>query len=292
MIISRLLNGLTLGIVNTIIGTVIVLIVPHSRKGEGISYFAVSTALATGLGPFIGSYLSTNADFIIIFEFCFLLGLISLIIGAFVNFPILHSSNTNNDNKFKLSNIIEVKALPISIIIFCMTFCFSGVISYINIYAKELSLTKAASYFFIVYTVIVLITRPFTGRIVDKKGARFIIYPAFVVFSMGLFLLSFTSNSLMLLLSSALIALGFGNLSSISQTVAVNSATPDRMGLATATFFICYDLGSGFGPSILGLIISLTSYSTLYLILGILVLIILVIYYIFTNKKLNYVAIE
>lgn len=292
LIISRLLNGLALGIVNTIIGTAIVRIVPHSRKGEGISYFAVSTALATGLGPFIGVYLSTNADFITIFKFCSLLGLISLIIGAFVNFPILHSSNaTNNDNKFKLTNIIEVKALPISIIALCMTFCFSGVISYINVYSKELSLTEASSYFFIVYTIIVLITRPFTGRIVDKKGAKFILYPAFVVFSMGLFLLSFTSNSLMLLLSSALIALGFGNLSSISQTVAVNSATPNRMGLATATFFIFYDLGSGFGPSILGLIISSTSYSTLYSILGVLVLIILVIYYISTNKKLNNVAI-
>lgn len=290
--ISRLLNGLALGIVNTIIGTVIVRIVPPSRKGEGISYFAVSTALATGLGPFIGVYLSTNVDFTTIFKFCSLLGLISLIIGAFVNFPILHSSNdTNNDSKFKLTNIIEIKALPISIIVLCMTFCFSGVISYINVYARELSLTEASSYFFIVYTIIVLITRPFTGRIVDKKGAKFILYPAFVVFSMGLFLLSFTSNSLMLLLSSALIALGFGNLSSISQTIAVNSATPNRMGLATATFFIFYDLGSGFGPSILGLIISSTSYSTLYSILGVLVLIILVIYYISTNKKLNNVAI-
>ena len=287
LIISRLLNGITFGIVSTIIGTTVAVTIPPSRKGEGISYFAVSTALATGLGPFIGAYLSTNSDFITIFKFCSLLGLISLIIGSFVNFPTLHSSNKNNDNKFKLSNIVEVKALSISIIVFCMTFCFSGVISYINVYAKELSLTKAASYFFIVYTIIVLISRPFTGRIVDKKGARFLLYPAFILFSTGLFLLSFTQNSLMLLSSSALIALGFGNLSSISQTVAINSTTPNRMGLATATFFIFYDLGSGFGPSILGSIISLTSYSSLYLILGVLVLVILIIYLIFIHKKVK-----
>ena len=91
----------------------------------------------------------------------------------------------------------------------------------------------------------------------------------------------------MLLSSSALIALGFGNLSSISQTVAINSTTPNRMGLATATFFIFYDLGSGFGPSILGSIISLTSYSSLYLILGVLVLVILIIYLIFIHKKVK-----
>nr|WP_297135734.1 MFS transporter [Terrisporobacter sp.] len=191
-----------------------------------------------------------------------------------------------------MSNFIEVKALPISIIILCMAFCFSGVISYINIYAKELSLIETASYFFIVYTIVVLITRPFTGRMVDKKGAGFIIYPAFVMFSVGLFLLSFTSNGFMLLLSSAFIALGFGNLSSISQAVAINSTTPNRMGLATATFFIFYDSGSGFGPSILGLIISSTSYRTLYFILGIVVLVVLSVYYIFTNKKSNDFVIE
>lgn len=242
LIISRFLNGITFGTVSTIIGTTVAVIIPPSRKGEGISYFAVSTALATGLGPFIGVYLSTNTDFITIFKFCSLLSLISLIIGSFVNFPISHSSNINNDNKFKLSNMIEVKSIPISIIVFCMTFCFSGVVSYINVYAKELSLTKAASYFFIVYTIIVLISRPFTGRIVDKKGARLIIYPAFILFSIGLFLLGFTQNSLMLLSSSALIALGFGNLSSISQTVAINSTGPNRMELATATFFIFYSI--------------------------------------------------
>ncbi|WP_297133180.1 MFS transporter, partial [Terrisporobacter sp.] len=82
LVISRLLNGLALGIASTIIGTVIVSIVPPSRKGEGISYFAVSTALATGLGPFIGVYLSTNTSFITIFKFCSLLCVFSLIIGT------------------------------------------------------------------------------------------------------------------------------------------------------------------------------------------------------------------
>lgn len=291
LVISRLLHGIALGIVSTIIGTVIVSTVPPSRKGEGISYFAVSTALATGLGPFIGVYLTTNTSFITIFKFCSFLCLISLVLGTFVNFPTINSTN-NKDDKFKLSNFIEVKALPISIIILCMAFCFSGVISYINIYAKELSLIKTASYFFVVYTIVVLITRPFTGRIVDKKGAGFIIYPAFIMFSVGLFLLSFSRNGFMLLLSSAFIALGFGNLSSISQTVAINSTTPNRMGLATATFFIFYDSGSGFGPSILGLIISSTNYRTLYFILGIVVLVVLSVYYIFTKKRSNEFVIE
>ncbi|MGJ5719007.1 MFS transporter, partial [Staphylococcus equorum] len=54
LIIVRFLNGISIGITTTIVGTIVALVIPEHRKGEGISYFAVSTALATGLGPFIG----------------------------------------------------------------------------------------------------------------------------------------------------------------------------------------------------------------------------------------------
>jgi predicted MFS family arabinose efflux permease len=286
LILSRFINGICLGIVTTIVGTVVAITLPPSRKGEGISYFAISTALATGLGPFIGLYLSENSNFNTIFNFCFVLGIISLGTGTFINFPTLPVTNSNHDHiKFKFSNFIEPKVIPISMIILTMSFCFSGVLSYINLYATELSLVKTASYFFIVYTVVVLISRPVTGRIVDKKGANFIMYPVFIVFAIGLILLSSVTNSITLLLSGALIGLGFGNISSISQTIAINSATPSRLGLATATFAIFFDIGSGFGPTILGLIIPLTGYKTLYVILGIAVFVIFIFYYFLLGRK-------
>src|SRR5699024_4506716 len=54
LVFVRLLHGLSTGITTTIVGTIVALVIPQSRKGEGISYFALSTALATGFGPFIG----------------------------------------------------------------------------------------------------------------------------------------------------------------------------------------------------------------------------------------------
>lgn len=49
LILSRFLNGITVGVVTTVVSTSVVLSLPASRKGEGISYFAISTALATVL---------------------------------------------------------------------------------------------------------------------------------------------------------------------------------------------------------------------------------------------------
>ncbi|MEJ3720860.1 MFS transporter [Paenibacillus polymyxa] len=285
LILNRLLNGITVGIISTIVSTVVVFSLPASRKGEGISYFAISTALATGIGPFIGLLLSQNSNFEMIFSLSLLLGIFSLVIAFFLKFPATYKTEKNNKKGIKISDFVEPKVMRIAIIIFFMTFCFSGIVSYLNIYALELGLIDTASFFFMVYTVFVLISRPFTGRIMDKKGANIIIYPALIIYGVGMLLLSSVNSSFTLLLVGALVALGFGNISSIAQAIAINLAEPHRVGLATATFFIFYDLGNGFGPSIIGLIIPATGYSGLYVILGLIVLATLFLYYMLYGKK-------
>ncbi|WP_454191117.1 MFS transporter [Paenibacillus sp. Marseille-Q7038] len=285
LILSRFLNGITLGIITTVVSTVVVLNLPTSRKGEGISYFAISTALATGIGPFIGLNMSQNANFTMIFTFSLILGIINVVIGIFVKFSVTNKATIKKDKGLKISDFIEPKAIPIGIIMFIMAFCFSGIVSYLNVYALELGLIEAASFFFMIYTVFVLISRPFTGRLMDKKGANIIIYPALIIYGAGMIFLGSASSSAILLLAGALVALGFGNISSISQAIAISLAEPHRVGLATATFFIFYDLGNGFGPSILGLLIPVTGYDGLYVILGFIILATLWFYYLLYGKK-------
>ena len=97
---------------------------------------------------------------------------------------------TSEIKGFKLSNFIEPKALPIALITLVVAFCYSSVLSFINFYAIEIDLVSTASFFFLVYSIAVLISRPFTGRLMDVKGANYIMYPAFVLFTAGMLLLS------------------------------------------------------------------------------------------------------
>ena len=76
---------------------------------------------------------------------------------------------------FKLKDFFEIKAVPIFIIIAIMGFAYSGILSFMTAYAKEIDLMEAASFFFIVYAVFILISRPFTGRLLDKKGDNTVI---------------------------------------------------------------------------------------------------------------------
>ncbi|MED4688243.1 MFS transporter [Peribacillus frigoritolerans] len=286
LLVNRLIHGMAMGMASTATGTIVAQIIPATRKGEGIGYYSMSATLATAIGPFIGLFMAQHTSFQVIFSFCLALGVISLITAFFLYVPALKVTAKVTESKgFKLSNFIEPKALPISIITLLLAFCYSSVLSFISFYAIEIDLVNTASFFFVVYAVAVLISRPFSGPLMDRKGSNFIMYPAFIIFGVGLLLLSMTTNSFTLLAAGFLIGLGFGNMQSSSQAIAVKLTPPHRMGMATSTFFIMLDAGLGFGPYILGFIIPVTGYSTLYVILGVLVILTSVLYHFLHGKK-------
>ncbi|MGE7595900.1 MFS transporter [Peribacillus frigoritolerans] len=286
LLVNRLIHGMAMGMASTATGTIVAQIIPPTRKGEGIGYYSMSATLATAIGPFIGLFMAQHTSFQIIFSFCLALGVISLITAFYLYVPALKVTAKVTESKgFKLSNFIEPKALPISIITLLLAFCYSSVLSFISFYAIEIDLVNTASFFFVVYAVAVLISRPFSGPLMDRKGSNFIMYPAFIIFGVGLLLLSMTTNSFTLLAAGFLIGLGFGNMQSSSQAIAVKLTPPHRMGMATSTFFIMLDAGLGFGPYILGFIIPITGYSTLYVILGVLVILTSVLYHFLHGKK-------
>ncbi|MGE7762577.1 MFS transporter [Peribacillus sp. NPDC097895] len=286
LLVNRLIHGMAMGMASTATGTIVAQIIPTTRKGEGIGYYSMSATLATAIGPFIGLYMAQHTSFQVIFSFCLALGIISLITAFFLYVPALKVTAKVSESKgFKLSNFIEPKALPISFITLLLAFCYSSVLSFISFYAIEIDLVNTASFFFVVYAVAVLLSRPFSGPLMDRKGANFIMYPAFMIFGVGLLLLSISTNSFTLLAAGFLIGLGFGNMQSSSQAIAVKLTPPHRMGMATSTFFIMLDAGLGFGPYILGFIIPVTGYSTLYVILGVVVIATSVLYYFLHGRK-------
>jgi len=287
MLATRLLHGVAAGIVGTATGTVAAQIIPSARKAEGIGYFSMSTTLATAVGPFIGLYMTQHTTFQMIFIFSVVLGIISFITSLFVYVPAISVTSQKPVEKesFKISNFIEPKALPIAVITLVISFCYSSVLSFIKFYANEINLVSAASFFFLIYSIAVLLSRPFTGRLMDTRGANYIMYPGFVILAGGMVLLSSVNTGIMLLAAGALIGLGFGNMQSSTQAIAVKLTPAHRMGLATSTFFIALDAGLGFGPYILGFIIPVTGYRSLYVILGVVVLISTVLYYFLHGKK-------
>ena len=72
---------------------------------------------------------------------------------------------------------------------------------------------------------------------------------------------------------------------STTQAVAVKLTPTHRMGLATSTFFILLRCGIRLWTYILGSIIPITGYRTLYVILGALVILTIIPYFFLYGRK-------
>lgn len=285
----RLIHGFMMGMASTVLGTVIAQTIPATRRGEGIGYFSMSSTLGTAIGPFLGIWLMSNFNYQVTFVFTSVVTLSCLICSLFIQPPQIKITNPvnhiENQSSSRLAQYIEPKALPISMIVLIVATCYSGVLSFIHFYAKEINLVETASFFFLMYAIAILLSRPFTGPLMDRKGENIIIYPAIVIMALGILLLSQAHNATMLLASAALLGFGFGNLQSVCQTIAVKSTSLQRMGLATSTFFIALDAGLGFGPYFLGMLLDQIGYRQLYLYSAVLTISCLIWYYLLHGRK-------
>ncbi|MDI2585786.1 MFS transporter [Psychrobacillus sp. NEAU-3TGS] len=285
LILIRLLHGIGVGLATTATGTIVSQVIPPSRSGEGISYFSLSAVLSTAIGPLIGLALIATFGYTSIFIFSLVMGIVSLLLALPVKAPQIKYVANSESTGFKFSSFFESKAMPVSIAMLVMALAYSGILSFITTYAADIDLVKAGSFYFLVYAVIILISRPFTGKMLDSRGGNSVAYPALVLFAVGMLLLSQAHSSFIFLLAAAFIGLGYGNFQSTTQALAIKVTPPHRMGLANSTYFIFLDLGLGLGPFLLGYLVPVIGYRGLYLSLVALIVIGIFVYYVLHGKR-------
>ena len=286
----RLLNGFAYGALSTATNAIVTAYIPKSRYGEGINYYGLSTSLAAAIGPLIGLLLLnlTNFRFIVIFSIVLVL-LTTIACFAFpVKNIVLTKENRAAINKWTFDSFIEKKVIFIAFVAFLMGLSYSSVLAFLSSYVKVIHLVEISSLFFVVYALVITVTRPLSGKIFDSLGEKFVMYHSYLFLTAGLILLSITDNSWMLLFSGGLIGLGYGTFMSNGQAVALKQVVSNhRIGVALSTYFIGLDLGLGVGPFVLGELRSLFSFQEVYLIAAVLPIVCLVLYMISRRKGNN-----
>jgi MFS family permease len=287
LLLIRFIHGFAFGISTTATGTIAADIIPTSRRGEGMGYFATSMNLAMAIGPFLGLYIRQYYDDVVIFVVTTCFAVVAILATLFLTVPNvdIRAKQTITKRGFQLSDYFEKSTIPIAILVAIFGFVYSSILSFLSSYAAEIDLVDAASFFFVMYAVSLLISRPFTGKLYDLKGENKVIYPSIFLFALGLIILSQAHHGVSLLIAGAIIGIGFGTFQSSAQTIAVNLAERNRIGLTTSTFFVFYDFGVGIGPFIMGFILPIIGYRPLYVGMAGIVLFGIFIYYIVHGKK-------
>ena len=286
--VLRFVHGIGFGMITTSTGTIVASIIPNGRKGEGMGYYGLMMNISMALGPFVGLLAITQWGSSVMF----IVSAVSVVIGTITGFLIslpkgeikVATEKTVKQKGLKMKDLIELSALPISLVSFFFALVYASIVSFVSVYAKELQLTEIASYFFIVYVIALLISRPFTGKWFDQYGANIIMIPSIISFALGMFLLSQAEGAFLFLLSAAFIGLGWGTIFPSAQTIAIQVAPPERKSVATATFLSTMDSGIGIGSVIVGIVGAQLGYSSLYFYSSIMVLAGLVVYYLLHGK--------
>ncbi|MEW9676697.1 MFS transporter [Lentibacillus sp. L22] len=274
LMLLRLFHGISFGVISTATGAIAADVIPEKRRGEGLGYFAMAMNLAVVAGPFISLTLLQFVSFQVLFT-----TLSILMIGGIVCSLVVHvAQNTNTqqeqvNKKFSLHDMIELKALPISLICSLASLAYASVLSFVSVYSESIGLASVSSYFFLVFAIVMIISRPYFGPLFDTKGPKYVILPCLLLFAVGLAALSITHNGWMLLLSAALTGLGYGTILPSFQTMAIQAAPSHRSSHATATFFMVYDTGIAVGSFIWGFVVSGFGFPSLYLLCALLVVV-------------------
>lgn len=264
LLVLRFIQGIFFSIATTASGSLAADNIPVSRRGAGLGYFTMSTNLAVVIGPFIALTVIQYFSYDILF--ISLTGLLLLGSLTALTIPAESAATLKPKTKLSINDLFEKKALPIALIASLIAFSYASVLSYLSIYSQGKGFLHLTSSFYGVFAAVMLLSRPFTGRIFDEKGPKFIVIPGILLFIVGLVLLAFINSPVTFLLSGAFIGLGYGAIVPSLQTLAIQSTEHERSGYATATFFTLFDTGLAIGSYILGLIATQLGYQNLYLI--------------------------
>ena len=283
--VLRGLHGVVFALGTTVMATLAVLVLPPSRKGEGVNMFAIFSNIAMVLGPAIGLYALSSYGSMALYIFLTVMTGLAMVLSNII--PLSKELALPKQSKYKgwhISQFIENKSLPWALMGLFIGFTYSGVLVFIPIELNSMGAGIWGSAFFAIFALMIIISRPIVGKIYARYGSKIIIYTGLGLFILGLFVLGLAITPLAILFTAPLLGLGYGAAQPAFQALAIQSAPIERAGVSTATYFLALDISVGAGSVILAVLASAWGYQYLYMFTALVMVIALTLYHIWVKR--------
>ena len=288
--VLRGLHGAIFALGTTVMAALAVVVLPASRKGEGINMFAVFSNIAMVLGPAVGLYALQAYGSSSLYMFLTIMTALAFVLSNVIRLPKeLAKPKQKTSKGWSISQFIEKRSLPWALMGLFIGFTYSGVLVFIPIELNSMGAGVWGSVFFALFALMIIISRPLVGKVYARYGSRFVIYPGVGLFIVGLAILGVVSTPVGIICTAPLLGLGYGAAQPAFQALAVQSAPIERAGVSTATYFLALDIAVGAGSVILALVANALGYQYLYQITSLIMIIALALYH-FVIRKHSYVV--
>lgn len=271
-IIFRVIHGISFGMVTVGGNTVVIDIMPSSRRGEGLGYYGLANNIAMSIGPMFGLFLhSGGASYTIIFSYalgsCVLGFLAACMVRTPYKAPVKRAP-------VSLDRFILLKGIPAGFSLLLLSIPYGMTTNYVAMYARQIGITAETGFFFTLMAVGMAISRLFSGKLVDKGMITEVITAGLYLVSICYFLLTacgwltewdMTFTAILFFLISLLLGIGFGTMFPAYNTLFVNLAPNSQRGTATSTYLTSWDVGLGIGMLAGGYIAEISTFRMAYL---------------------------
>lgn len=267
-ILLRVIHGFAFGALNTTGNTLVIDIMPSSRRGEGLGYFGVTNNLAMAFGPMTGLFIISDENYTLLFVVALITAVVGCILASLVKVKFRQPLDRCG-KMFSADRFLLFEGIPASLAFFMLAIPYGMTSSYIAIYAAEVGIEHGVGVFFTIQGAGLIVSRLISGKQVDKG----FITPT-ITRGIAIALVGVTGEAMLSLacgfniglgyvvyfLSAFLIGYGFGTIFPAFNTLFINMAPNSRRATANATYLTGWDVGIGAGM-LLGGALSVNGYS-------------------------------
>ena len=219
---------------------------PEKRRAEGIGYWGLSTMAAVAVAPTVGFW---------IYKFgwiwlCVVAGVLNLVMAT-IAWRLEEHPPFEADEVEPRKGLLEWRVLIISVTLFLYSFGYGGITSFAAMYADASGTTPKGIYL-TALALVVLCTRPVTGRLGDSWGYKRVFVPCLVMISCGLACLALGGTRFWMVTSAVVFGIGFGTAYPAYVGYVMQDVTADRRGAAFGAILAAFDTGIGTGSTSMG----------------------------------------
>lgn len=254
-VLLRVFHGFAFGSLSTTANTLVIDIMPSSRRGEGLGYYGVMNNLAMAFGPMTGLFVMNSYGYNALFAVTFFAALMGLLFASMVRLAYRAPSSAPVKG-MSVDRFFLVAGFPASIVMFLLAVPYGITSSYIALYADECGITANSGMFFTVQAFGLIVSRLNSGKRVDKGYITETIRRGFYLVIVGVVgeaLLASVAGwnvnvaNVVYFLSALFFGYGFGTMFPAFNTLFVNLALNSRRATANATYLTGWDVGIGSG---------------------------------------------
>lgn len=267
----RIFHGFAFGTLSTTGNTLVIDIMPSSRRGEGLGYYGVTGNLAMAFGPMTGLFIIASGNFTLLFVTSLVTASVGLLFAWMVR-PSYRPTIPDTRPVPSVDRFFMKEGLPACTSLFLLSIPYGMTTSYMALYAAESGIVTSSGLFFTVMAGGLIISRLSSGKRVDRGLVTETIRTGIIIALFGVLCeallstvaaLNLTAGYAVYFAAAFLIGYGFGTMFPAFNTLFINLAPNSRRATANATYLTGWDVGIGCGM-LLGGALSDHSFATCF----------------------------